>query len=161
MVARALIVNPKVIIAHEPVSMIDASLRATVLTTLRELYLQQGISILYITHDLATAYQIIVMYAGHAVETGSAEEVIKWPKHPYSQLLINALPQLNPEVKWQLPDQSDETNQVHMDSTGCKFAGRCQHVMEHCVTHRPDLVATEPDRSANCHLYDETVEKVG
>ncbi len=161
MVARALVVNPKVIIADEPVSMIDASLRATVLTTLRKLNREQGISILYITHDLATAYQIsdqiIVLYAGKVVEIGAVEKVIQQPKHPYSQLLVNAVPQPNPDHKWQLVGEHTAGGHVVTDRVGCPFAARCPQVMEHCTDKTPALLETDSDRSVACHLYDEAV----
>lgn len=161
MVARALIVNPKVIIADEPVSMIDASLRATVLTTLRKLNQEAGISIVYITHDLATAYQIseniIVLYAGKVVETGSVEAVIKEPKHPYSQLLINAVPQPDPDHKWQLQSsQPASAQQAAVDRVGCPFVARCPQAMSHCSEIMPELLQTDADRSVACHLYDES-----
>src|SRR5262247_1197556 len=90
-IARALLLRPRLIIADEPVSMVDASLRATILESLRKLYQDYGISFLYITHDLTTAYQIsrniIVLYRGSVAEVGEVDRVIKQPKHPYSQLL--------------------------------------------------------------------------
>ena len=96
MVARALLLQPKLIVADEPVSMVDASLRATILGSLRQLTDEHGISILYITHDLATAYQvsdsILVPYRAHLVEAGAVERVVTAPRHPYTQLLISAVP---------------------------------------------------------------------
>ncbi|MCZ7543887.1 MAG: ABC transporter ATP-binding protein [Anaerolineae bacterium] len=96
MVARALLMQPKLIIADEPVSMIDASLRATVLDSLRQCNEDFGISLIYITHDLTTAYQIshdiIVLYACSVVEAGAVEQVVKRPQHPYTQLLISSIP---------------------------------------------------------------------
>ena len=95
-VARALLLKPKLIVADEPVSMVDASLRATILETLRNLTREHGISILYITHDLTTAYHvaniIVVLYRGSIVEAGDVNEVIKKPKHPYTRLLIDSIP---------------------------------------------------------------------
>ena len=94
MVARALLLRPKVILADEPVSMVDASLRATILESLRSLNRDFDISILYVTHDLTTAYQIcesiLIMYRGAVVEAGAVEEVIRNPKHPYTQLLVES-----------------------------------------------------------------------
>src|SRR5262249_42509687 len=96
-IARALLLRPRLIIADEPVSMVDASLRATILESLRKLYQDYGISFLYITHDLTTAYQIsrniIVLYRGSVAEVGEVDRVIKQPKHPYSQLLISSIPE--------------------------------------------------------------------
>ena len=89
MVARALLCRPRVILADEPVSMVDASLRATILASLQQLNRELGISVIYITHDLTTAYQIcdniVVLYRGSVAEAGSVEQVIQAPKHPYTQ----------------------------------------------------------------------------
>ncbi|MEZ4621996.1 MAG: ABC transporter ATP-binding protein [Caldilineaceae bacterium] len=104
MVARALILRPKIILADEPVSMIDASLRATVLGSLQRLKEEFGISIIYITHDLTTAYQIgdniIVLYRGSVAEAGSVDLVVRRPNHPYTQLLVNSIPVPNPDQPW-------------------------------------------------------------
>src|SRR5207237_10709724 len=100
MVARALLLKPKLIIADEPVSMVDASLRATILESLRELNRSFGISLVYITHDLTTAYQvsenIIVLYRGCVAEAGEVGQVVKSPKHPYTQLLVGSIPLPDP-----------------------------------------------------------------
>src|SRR5687768_9077161 len=104
MVARALLLQPRLIIADEPVSMVDASLRATILESLRQLHLKFGISILYITHDLTTAYQIsqniLVMYRGEVAEAGDVDLVVKDPRHPYTQLLIQSIPKADPDHPW-------------------------------------------------------------
>jgi len=104
MVARALLAKPRLIIADEPVSMVDASLRATILGSLRKLNQDFGISLLYITHDLTTAYQIsqniIVLYGGSVSEAGDVELVVRQPKHPYTQLLIGSIPSPNPRRRW-------------------------------------------------------------
>ena len=104
MVARALLIRPRVIIADEPVSMVDASLRATILASLRELHDEFGISLIYITHDLTTAYQIsqnvIVLYRGLVAEAGDVEKVVGDPKHPYTRLLIGSIPYPDPDRAW-------------------------------------------------------------
>jgi len=104
MVARTLLLRPRVIVADEPVSMIDASLRATVLGNLLQLKNQFGISLIYITHDVTTAYQIsdqiIVLYHGEVVESGPPEEVIERPKHGYTRLLIESIPEPDPDHAW-------------------------------------------------------------
>lgn len=103
MVARALLLRPQVIIADEPVSMIDASLRVGILRSLLQLKQEFGISILYITHDLTTAYQIsdsiIVLYRGEVVEQGDVE-LVKAPRHPYTKLLVSSIPQPDPNQPW-------------------------------------------------------------
>ncbi len=104
MIARALILKPRIILADEPVSMIDASLRATVLGSLQRLKDEFSISILYITHDLTTAYQIgdniIVLYRGSVAEAGSVDQVVQAPKHPYTRLLVGSVPVPNPDHPW-------------------------------------------------------------
>jgi peptide/nickel transport system ATP-binding protein len=104
MVARTLLLRPKLIIADEPVSMVDASLRLTVLRNLLQLKQEFGISLIYITHDLATAYQIsdriIVLHRGVVVEEGHPEQVVKHPRHAYTQLLISSIPSPDPEHGW-------------------------------------------------------------
>ncbi len=104
MVARTLLLRPKVIVADEPVSMVDASLRVTVLGNLLQLKQEFGISLVYITHDLATAYQIsdriMVLHRGKVVEAGDPEQVVKHPEHPYTKLLISSIPLPDPEQAW-------------------------------------------------------------
>ena len=104
MVARTLLLRPKVIVADEPVSMIDASLRVTVLQNLLQLKQEYGISLIYITHDLTTAYQIsdhiIVLTRGEVVEQGDPEQIVKRPQHPYTKLLISSIPLPDPDRQW-------------------------------------------------------------
>jgi peptide/nickel transport system ATP-binding protein len=104
MVARAVLLRPRLIIADEPVSMVDASLRATILDSLRQLNRDYGMSIVYITHDLTTAYQIsdniIVLYRGAVAEAGDVDLVVRQPKHPYTQLLIKSVPEPDPNHPW-------------------------------------------------------------
>ncbi len=104
MVARALLLKPRVILADEPVSMVDASLRATILDSIQTLKDDLGITIVYITHDLTTAFQIsddiLIMYRGNVVEHGDVERVIHNPQHAYTQLLIESIPQPDPDKRW-------------------------------------------------------------
>src|SRR6202035_2931577 len=129
MVARALLLQPKLIVADEPVSMVDASLRATILGSLRKLTDDRGISILYITHDLATAYQvsdtILVLYRAHVAEAGKVELVVKSPQHPYTQLLISAIPRAHVARDWLAKDKDREAAPARAGSAGCCFAERC------------------------------------
>lgn len=158
MVARAMIIKPSIILADEPVSMIDASLRATVLGSLQRLKQEFGISIVYITHDLATAFQIgdniIVMYRGSVAEAGGTEEVVQQPRHPYTQLLVGSMPNPNPDHPWKaedkaaFPDQGPETG-------GCKFVDRCPVAMQKCLRQTPPLYQTEDHRAVACFLYED------
>jgi peptide/nickel transport system ATP-binding protein len=161
MVARALLPKPRVILADEPVSMVDASLRATILESLRALNRNFGISILYVTHDLTTAYQIctniIIMYRGSVVEAGTVEEVIRAPKHPYTQLLIDSIPRMTAVRNWERDEEGDTADAVGdtLQSVGCKFAGRCPAVMEKCWAQVPSLYRTSENRVTRCFLYED------
>lgn len=162
MVARALLLRPKLIVADEPVSMVDASLRATILSSLRKLTDEFGISILYITHDLATAYQvsdnILVMYRANVVEAGAVEPVVRTPRHPYTQLLISAIPRVSTERNW--GTGAIAARAVANDGTeqGCRFADRCPAVMAQCRTTTPALHRTEDRRAVSCHLHADAPE---
>lgn len=155
-VARALLLQPKLIIADEPVSMVDASLRATILETLRDLNLKFGISFLYITHDLTTAYQvsdnIMVMYQGRVVETGGVETVIKRSRHPYTQLLVSSIPLPDPDHRWgeDMVDATEEEINLAVHRDQCSFAPRCPHVQEMCREHAPPLYWPLPHQASAC-----------
>ncbi|MBM3188456.1 MAG: ABC transporter ATP-binding protein [Chloroflexi bacterium] len=159
-IARALLLNPKVIIADEPVSMIDASLRATILRSLQGLKNDQGISILYITHDLATAYHIcediMILYLGSVVEAGDVETVITEPEHPYTRLLVGSIPWPDPNRRWGHAEEVAKGKALRMATSGCKFAPRCPHAFEMCHLARPPLYRTAQSRAVACYLYRES-----
>lgn len=161
MVARALLLSPRVILADEPVSMVDASLRATILESLMKLKRELGISLIYITHDLTTAYQIskdiYILYRGSVAEVGSVEQVIKNPQHPYTKLLVNSIPLPDPDIRW---GSQNDVNQAPLTSGvksahghGCKFANRCPFVMTECHQQQPPLYRTHEERAVACFLY--------
>jgi peptide/nickel transport system ATP-binding protein len=154
MVARALLLKPKLIVADEPVSMVDASLRATILGSLRRLTDEHGISILYITHDLATAYQvsdtILVLYRAHVAEAGKVELVVKAPQHPYTQLLISAIPRAHVARDWLAKDEARQAAPAVATSAGCCFADRCPLTRPDCLDAPPALYRTEPGRVVAC-----------
>ncbi len=158
MVARALLLKPKIIVADEPVSMVDASLRATILESLLNAHKQFGISLIYITHDLTTAYQlchnILMMYQGAVVESGDVDLVIKQPQHPYTQLLIDSIPLPNPKRHWgQLEIKPRQGSTITNGKVGCRFADRCPHVMEICRNSPPPPYQSDPRRTVACYLY--------
>src|SRR3954469_644499 len=130
MVARALLIRPRLIIADEPVSMVDASLRATILGSLRQLNQEFGISLIYITHDLTTAYQIseniIVLYRGSIAEVGDVEQVVGEPKHPYTRLLVGSVPLPDPDKAWHAepPPSAEAQIAAATPHPGCAFAAR-------------------------------------
>ena len=156
-VARSLLLQPKLIVADEPVSMIDASLRANILGKLKELRDEFGISLLYITHDLATAHQIsdeiFILYRGRVVEVGSAATVIQNPQHPYTQLLVSSIPRPDPDNRWEgtveIPLQELSPGD---DRAGCLFRHRCPHAMPECE-RSPDHYRSEYGQSVACYLY--------
>ncbi len=162
MVARALLLDPRVIVADEPVSMVDASLRATILETLSRIHRERGISLIYISHDLTTAYQlshtILVMYQGAVVEVGAVEQVIKAPKHPYTQLLVRSIPLPDANRRWgrgAVDAARGEGAAIPSTTGGCAFAERCPHVMPRCRRQPPPLVQTDTGRAAACYLYED------
>lgn len=153
-VARALLLKPKLIVADEPVSMIDASLRANVLDNLKSLRDEQGISIIYITHDLATARQvsdqILVLYRGRAVEVGPADVVIGSPSHPYTQLLMNSVPRPDPDKTWPA-ETGDADAPDTKDRKACVFQGRCPVRTNVCAT-QPESYGIGDGHLVSCHV---------
>src|SRR3954469_14293356 len=156
MVARALIVRPRIIIADEPVSMVDASLRATILASLVKLNREFGISLVYITHDLTTAYQvsenIVVLYRGTVAEAGSVERVVRAPQHPYTQLLVGSIPRADPRRPWQGEKEASESA-ARAHGRSCTFADRCPFAMPICIERPPPLFQSDPDRVVSCYLH--------
>ena len=139
--------------------MVDASLRATILGSLRKLNQDFGISLLYITHDLTTAYQIsqniIVLYSGSVAEAGDVEQVVPQPKHPYTQLLISSIPLPNPKRRWGAEGTQAETGAGQSTpKQGCKFANRCPYAMDVCRSAAPPLFQMDANRAAACYLYE-------
>jgi peptide/nickel transport system ATP-binding protein len=158
-IARALVTNPKLIIADEPVSMLDASLRMSIVNLFKQLRDGLGVSILYITHDLATAYyvsdRIAIMFRGNILEMGTVEQVLMHPRHPYTRLLRDSIPQADPKKRWKDTVSLMEFEQEEYLRQGCKFAGRCPEVMERCKTQVPrDRIVDGV--LVRCHLYEET-----
>jgi peptide/nickel transport system ATP-binding protein len=163
-VARALITNPSLLVADEPVSMLDASLRMSIVNLFMELKQQKGVSVIYITHDLATAYyvadHIAIMLRGWIVEMGPVEKVLGNPLHPYTQILKQSVPQADPDKKWK-----EKTNLAALEieeflRAGCKFAGRCPAVMEMCKERVPEDYFVD-GRTVKCFLYEGDDDKGG
>ncbi|MBW7883348.1 MAG: ABC transporter ATP-binding protein [Caldilineaceae bacterium] len=161
MVARAYMLKPRLIVADEPVSMVDASLRAMILDIMLRLRDEHNISFLYITHDLSTAYQIgdqiYLLYQGSTAERGETVQVIENPKHPYVQMLIDSIPVPDPEVRWGSSDVTtldDEQMRTTVQS-GCRFYGRCSYRMDRCLEAAPPLYPINTSsHEAACYLYD-------
>ncbi len=160
MVARAFMLRPRLIVADEPVSMVDASLRAMILDIMLRMRDEYKISFLYITHDLSTAYQvgdqIYILYQGSVAEHGGTAPVIENPKHPYVQLLIDSIPVPDPTYRWDtdlvLPSEEEMRKQV---KSGCRFYPRCSKRMERCLTAQPPLYYVNgSNHGVACYLYD-------
>ena len=157
MVARALLLRPSLLIADEPVSMIDASLRALVLGSLRTLAADLAIPILYITHDLTTAYHIadtiMVLYRGSVVEAGDAATVIRNPQHPYTRLLVDSIPWPDLDMPWgQGGTVLREEHSAPLSADGCAFAPRCPHATAQCRATLPPMFSAGPAQAVRCFL---------
>jgi peptide/nickel transport system ATP-binding protein len=154
--AQALAMRPKLILADEPVSMLDVSIRIGLLNVMADLRGKQGVSVLYITHDIASARyvadRLIVMYAGHIAEAGPVEEVLARPRHPYTQLLLSAVP--DPRAELHVTEETDmgEPPRVIDPTPGCRFRWRCPLAIDECHSVTPPLRELVPGHSAACHV---------
>lgn len=155
--AQALAYRPTVILADEPVSMLDVSIRIGLLNVMADLREHEGVSFLYITHDIASARyvsdRLMVMYAGHIVESGPTEEVLAEPKHPYTQLLLSAVPDPRAAIT-EGPTDKGEPPRVVDPEPGCRFRWRCPLAIDVCSTVTPVLRDLAPGHSAACHVAD-------
>lgn len=160
-IARALITEPSLLIADEPVSMIDASLRMSVVNLFKTLKEDRGVSIIYITHDLATAYyisdRIAIMLRGQIVEMGMVRNVLDNPLHPYTRLLESSVPVPDPASKWRTEIALSDLETHEFAQKGCKFAGRCPEVMGICREVEPEYYLVD-GRHVKCHLYKDVDE---
>lgn len=156
-IARALLTHPSLIIADEPVSMLDASLRMSIVNMFRDLKDNQQVSIVYITHDLATAFysadRIAVMLRGWIVEMGAVADVLGDPLHPYTQNLKESVPRADPDRLWEQKTSLVELESDEYLRTGCRFAGRCPAVMERCRHEVPQDYERQ-GRMVKCFLYE-------
>ena len=157
-VSRALLLRPKILVADEPVSMVDASLRANILETISSLKTDYSVSIIYITHDLTTAYHIsksiIVLYRGTVMEAGDVDTIIKSPQHPYTRLLVDSIPWPDINRRWGETDIKARESESSDQFAGCKFYSRCPFAMEKCK-NPPPLFRLEEFRAVSCYLFDE------
>uniref|UniRef100_A0A7C3RLX4 ABC transporter ATP-binding protein n=1 Tax=Dictyoglomus thermophilum TaxID=14 RepID=A0A7C3RLX4_DICTH len=154
-IARSLLTNPTLLVADEPVSMVDASLRMSIVNLFAKLKKEIGLSVLYITHDLATAYyvsdRIAIMFRGEIVEMGSVDKVLTDPKHPYTMLLKESIPEPDPKKKWTKDIKILTLEEEEYQMKGCKFISRCPYRMDKCKNPVPDV---EVDgRIVKCCLY--------
>jgi len=154
--ARALVLAPRFLVADEPVSMLDVSVRAGILALMREVRDDMGLSAVYISHDLALVKYLcertLVMYLGRIVEDGPTDEVVRGPRHPYTQALVAAVPVPDADqsraplpIKGNVPDARDPPS-------GCTFRDRCPHAMARCANETPALRTTSAGHRVACHL---------
>jgi peptide/nickel transport system ATP-binding protein len=158
-IARALIPHPKIIIADEPVSMIDASLRMNIVNLFLSLKEEYNTSFLYITHDLATAYYvsdyIAVMYRGTIVEFGEGKRILRNPQHPYTQLLLDSVALT--DRKWERKTfVASDIEAKEFQFTGCRFRNRCPLAEDICTHERPMPVLQPDGREVYCHFVEKT-----
>ena len=151
-IARALITRTKLIVADEPVSAVDASVKMNIVNLFKELKDKYNVSFIYVTHDLSTAYYIsdyiATLYRGCLIEYGPAKEVMDAPAHPYTELLVNAVPVVG--VKWDEEMVMPDTEEKEYSITHCKFAPRCPYATDECRAQRPELRDMGSSRKVMC-----------
>jgi peptide/nickel transport system ATP-binding protein len=161
-IARALAVRPRVLIADEPVSMLDVSIRLGVLNLLADLRDREHLAILYVTHDIASARYlaetIVVMYAGQLVESAPSVSLTDHPAHPYTQLLLSAAPDPDREEPPKLAGRGSPPSLLALPS-GCRFHPRCPYVMDVCRREVPPSIAVAPGHLAACWLHVDPAER--
>jgi oligopeptide/dipeptide ABC transporter ATP-binding protein len=157
-IARALALNPKLVICDEAVSALDKSIQAQVLNLLKDLQQEMQLTYLFISHDLNVVEymsdRVVVMYLGQVVETCSSEELYRNPLHPYTKALLSAIPKLDPDSTTASIQLSGEIPSPLNPPSGCRFRTRCPMAMEVCATERPLLKEAYGDHEVACYLYE-------
>ncbi|MEM2021957.1 MAG: ATP-binding cassette domain-containing protein [Zestosphaera sp.] len=158
-IARAMILNPSLVVADEPVSMLDVSIRAEILQLMLDLKNTRNLSYFFITHDLAVANyicdKIAVMYLGKIVETGLTSKIINNPHHPYTKALVAAIPEPDPSNRLKMREVpiKGEIPSAAAVPSGCRLHPRCPYLMDVCKTQEPPIIEVEPERRVACWLY--------
>jgi peptide/nickel transport system ATP-binding protein len=160
-IARALVLEPSLIIADEPVSMLDVSIRAGILNLLKELSVRDGLSVLYISHDLSTTRylcdRVAIMYRGKIVEIGPTERVLENPLHPYARMLRAAVPNADPDISRPRLAEFATEDQFAAQSDGCRYAANCPHALDECRANLPLLTEVAMKHWVACHLVKQEV----
>jgi oligopeptide/dipeptide ABC transporter ATP-binding protein len=157
-IARALINNPSFIVADEPVSMLDVSIRADLLNLLKEQAKSKQVSMIFISHDIIiTRYiadKILVMHLGQVVEMGASKDVVENPKHPYTVLLIKSMPEVRDRDLVPIDDQVEyNVDVINSGSDECSFVSKCPFAMDICAQHRPEMKEIDPGHFVACYLF--------
>jgi peptide/nickel transport system ATP-binding protein len=156
-IARALAVQPKLLICDEPTSALDVSVQAQILNLLRELQQRLGLAYLFITHNISVveflAHEVAVMYLGRIVERGAIDEVLRTPKHPYTKALLSAVPVIDPHAKREVIRLQGELPSPVNPPAGCHFHPRCPQVMPECRQAYPGATPLTATHSVRCFLY--------
>ena len=160
-IARALAVNPKLVICDEPVSALDVSIQAQIINLLKDLQRELGLTYIFISHDLSVVKyitdNILVMYLGNMMEIGNTDDIFAHPLHPYTQALFSAVPNPDPDAKMNRITLEGDIPSPANPPKGCKFHTRCNRCMSVCKMHAPKTIEYEPNHFVACHLYDEEV----
>jgi len=155
-IARALLIKPKLLVADEPVSMLDASTRIDVLNILAELRDREGVSTVLIGHDLSLAYyisdRVLVLYRGSIVEMGSVEDVFEKPLHPYTEMLLESIPRVDKKWEKRMEFKAEAEEREVYALSGCRFAPRCPYASSKCA-ERPPLTRVDKEHYVACWLY--------
>ena len=156
-IARALVLDPKLLVLDEPVSALDKSVQAQVLNLLTDLKAERGLTYVFISHDLDVieyvSERVLVMYLGEVVEAGTAEALAQAPKHPYTQALFASAPSMDPDRRMDRPPITGEPPNPIDPPSGCRFRTRCAFVMDRCAESPPPLRPVEAGHDVACHLF--------
>ena len=154
-IARAIILNPSFIVADEPVSALDVSIQAQIINMIIELKQKMNLTMLFVSHDLNivkyVSNRVAVMYLGEIVEIGNKDELFSNPSHPYTKVLMSAVPKINDKGEMKILPSGDLPSPYNLPS-GCKFHTRCPFAQERCKTQTPSYVLLSPEHSAKCFL---------
>jgi oligopeptide transport system ATP-binding protein len=157
-IARALILQPDILIADEPVSALDISIRAQILNLMQELQKKYNLTYIFVAHDLSLvryiATRVAIMYMGEIVEMTTSEEFYKNPLHPYTKVLLSAIPIPDPDVPGQVIRISGEVPNPAAPPSGCRFHTRCPYAFERCKVEKPPLKEVGKQHLVSCHLFD-------
>jgi len=156
-IASALVLEPELIIADEPLSMLDVSIRAGILDLIRDLSDRMNFTCIYVSHDLSIlsniSERLMIMYLGRTMELAPTKDIITDPLHPYAKALISAVPIPDPSYTRPIPNIRGEVSQPIDPPPGCRFQTRCKEVMDVCEAEEPSLIEVKPEHFVACHLY--------